>query len=118
MSGGTEETGLNKRVHGSSTLLTETGRAADADYGNATGIDISSNTDYTPSEPMHALVVTDNAGSASSGNLDVTLEGGGRMIIPCTVAANDHLVVLRGFRIATVHGDTTTTFDGLIFPIW
>ncbi len=118
MSGGSEVTNAMERGMGKSTLLVDTGHDGDTDYADATGIDISSNADYTPKPAIHAILLTDNAGAEATGNLDVTLLGGGRMIIPCIVAAGDHLIVLRGVCIATIHGDTTSTFDGVIYPLW
>ena len=103
-----------------STLFVDCGHDADSDYAKATGIDISSNADYTPSKPMHGLVLTCvvAGGAAAAGNIDVTLLGGGRMVLPYSVLSGESEVFLRGCVIATVHGDTTSTFTGGVFPLW
>jgi len=84
-------------------------------YAKATGLDLSSNTDYTPpnGETMNALIIT-----AGAGDIDVTFENGGRAVIGFTTAANDAKEIFRSYRIVTIHGDTTTTYSGNIYPIF
>lgn len=90
--------------------------ATDDNYTQAGGVDVSA-VDFAPSCRINSLIVTDNAGSASSGNIALQMENGGVMTIPVAVAAGDSKEICRGYRIEKIL-TTGTTFNGLIFPIY
>lgn len=80
-------------------------------YDKSTGIDLSAaNYTITGRNVINSLWVTEG-----SGDIDVSFESGGRMVIPVTVSAGDSKEILKWWRITTIHM-TTTTFSGYIFP--
>jgi hypothetical protein len=116
--------GIGMSIHGSGRLSgVEDGETTmivdcchvDTGYTVSGGIDLTS--DYTPPYPMNGLILCGN-GADKAGDVDVTLEGGGRMLVPCSVPSGYHDIVLRGVSILTLHSSATTTFTGRIIPIW
>lgn len=118
MAGDSVNTTSSERGRGS-VLFVDTGHAtADSQYAAATGIDVSA-ADYAPAVPMRGLLCGDvqATGAAAVGDIAVELVGGGQMIIPVSVGADDHKVILRGAVIAAVL-NSGTAYTGTIFPLW
>lgn len=86
-------------------------KVGDTDYTAAGGLDFSAN-DFAPECYMNGLYAT-----AGAGNVHVTLGNGGAMILPFTVAAADSKEIFRGYQIKSIIA-ATTTFSGMLFPVF
>ena len=109
---------MDRRQRGTTTMVVDCPHDADSDYAAATGVALTAAyepTDSVTGEPlvMHGLLCT-----AGSGNIDVTLEGGGQAIFPLTVASGTSSKILRNCRITKIGSSATTTFNGHIFPLF
>lgn len=99
-----------------SVLYVDAAHHAQARYTRDGGIDISS-VDYEPDNPMHGLLLGDNAGADASGNIHVETAGGGEIVFPYSVSAGNTREFLRGLVIKKIIA-ATTTYDGRIWPLW
>lgn len=109
---------IDRRQRGTTTMVVDCPHDADADYAAATGVALT--VAYQPThsvtgekQVMHGLLCT-----AGSGNIDITLEGGGQMIFALTVGSGTSVEILRNFRITKIGASGTTTFNGYIFPLF
>lgn len=110
------QTSANTKIDGrsinKSVLFVDCPHVGDSVYTDTGGVDIDS-MDYAPKEIIRGLLLT-----GGTGNIGLTLAGGGRMVIPYTVDADYSVEAFRGWQIRKILTDSVTTFTGRIFPLF
>lgn len=83
-------------------------------YDDSTGLALSTN--YSPADssngPIRGLLCT-----GGSGFIKVIFVNGDSCVVPVTVTAGDHEIILRACLISTIRA-TGTTFTGTIHPLF
>lgn len=118
---GEPETDLMGRTRGTSTMYVDcphdndTSDAGTEWYTDTGGITFDAGSYIDTGKIMHGLLI-----GSGSGNIGITMEGGGNMVLPVYVdSLNSPKIVelLRGYRIKSVDS-AATTFDGRMWPLY